>query len=201
MAVTQYKTNILYIYMYPSLHCVCLSVPIPGADDGNRDQRDDADSAHQRAGDQGELLSQLRLVLIWKQTHDSSVQRYCRHCSKPSATHTHPAEHLREGKIRARQCCFFCFFFVPPVAHEVTFVRLILRRNSGPHTGSQSRAEFNYFTARFSLLLSLSNSCTLFPLHCRNSSRPLAPAQSKISKKKKTTHLPSVRVWKSMSLL
>lgn len=71
------------MHTHPRLHCVCLSVPIPGADDGNRDQRDDADSAHQRAGDQGELLSQLRLVLIWKQTRDSGVQRYCGHRSKP----------------------------------------------------------------------------------------------------------------------
>lgn len=130
-------------------------------------------------------------------------------CSVTVATAANPEQHTRtqpniprEGKIRARQCLLGFFFFVPPVAHEVTFARLILRRNSGPHTGSQSRAEFNYFTARFSLSLSLSNSCTLFPLHCRNSSRPLAPAQRKISKKKKKmTHLPSVRVWKSMSLL
>lgn len=112
-------------------------------------------------------------------------KRYCRRCSKPSATRTHPAEHLREGKMRAQQC-FFCFFSsLPPVAHEVTFVRLILRRNSGPHTGSQSRAEFNYFTARFSLLLSLSNSRTLFPLHYRTLLPPTRSSPKKNKQREK----------------
>lgn len=96
-------------------------------------------------------------------------------------THSPNQTSLR-SKIRAE----YFFFFSFPVAHEVTFARLISHRNPGPpHSGSQSRAEFNYFTARFSLLLSLSNSRTLFPLHRRHSSHPHVPAQRKIGKKKK----------------
>lgn len=127
------------------------------------------------------------------------TRRQCAELVVTAATHTHPMMHPREVK---EEQSFFLFIFSFPVAHEVTFARLISHRNPGPpHSGSQSRAEFNYFTARFSLLLSLSNSRTLFPLHRRHSSHPHVPARRKMRKRKKKKHLPSVRVWKSMSLL
>lgn len=53
-----------YIFFFYICTCILHQRSIPGADDDNSDQRDDADSAHQRASDQGELLSQLWLVLV-----------------------------------------------------------------------------------------------------------------------------------------
>lgn len=136
--------------------------------------------------------------------HTAAVYRISRHRSRANP----PLHTLTRSSVFTRQNKSRVFFFRPfsfPVAHQVTFARLISHRNPGPpRTGSQSRAEFNYFTARFSLLLSLSNSRTLFPLHRRHSSHPHVPARRKIrkeKKKKKIKHLPSVRVWKSMSLL
>lgn len=75
------------------------------------------------------------------------------------------------------------------VSHKISFARHICHdskrtKNPGAHSHThehtQSRAEFNYFTARFSLLLTLSvflsQSCALFPLQHKTSTHPHTPA-------------------------
>lgn len=108
--------------------------------------------------------------------------------TRPSVVHVH-AKSEPDGLFY-----FFSFFFFFPSPHMKQHLRGLFcstrnraRGNSGPHTCSQSRAEFNDFTARFSLSLSLCDSA--------------APAHTLRPKDRKEKRLPSVSVWKSMSLL